>query len=234
MKKIIFVSVLLTNFIFYAQLPQNILTPTQRVTDYDEYEGTVYLKTQYKEASVIDEKLGTIDAKLKYNIFTDALEYKEDKNLYNVYKTPTVHARIDGDYFYYCEFKSTRGTDRSGYYVLVELNDQYRIYKKYTLKIKDPLSNEMTHTQYPGELRTVTTYYLEENNKILELPLNKKELLASFSDKEEELKSYLKKEKIRFRKEEDLIRLIAKYNALKIDNPTQTRSLLSNVEKSRR
>ncbi len=234
MRKIILISVFLTNLTFYAQLPQNMLTPTEGIADYEEYEGSLYLKAQYKEASIIDEKLGTIDAKLKYNIFTDALEYKEGSNLYNIYKAPTVHARIDGDYFYYCEFKNTRGVDRSGYYVLVELNDQYRIYKKYTLRIKDPISNEMTHTHYPGELRTLTTYYLEENNVILELPMNKKELLASFSDKQEDLKSYLKKEKIRFKKEEDLIRLVSRYNALKSNDSTRTRSLLSNAGSIRR
>ncbi len=229
MKKIATILILFATTSVFAQLPESLLVPTQRATAYDDYEGTVYSKTKYQESSIIDERSGTHNAKLKYNISTDALEYKKDENLYHIEKQPTIHARIDGEYFYYCNFKNPRGVDRPGYYILVELNDQYRIYKKYTLKIKDPINNEVTHSHMPGELRMIVTYYLEENDMILELPMNKKEMLASFSDKEEELKAYLKKEKIRFRKEEDLIRLVARYNALKSNDTTRTRSLLSNV-----
>ncbi|GAA4276960.1 hypothetical protein GCM10022259_16840 [Aquimarina mytili] len=184
---------------------------------------------RYKESSVIDEKSGTFDAKLKYNIFTDALEYNQGSKFFEVVKSPTIHARIDGDYFYYCNFKSTRGLKRDGYYVLVELNDKYRIYKRFTLKIKEPSQNTLTQIEEAGQLKMITTYFVEEDGMIMELPMNKKDMLATFSDKENELKEYLKKEKIRLKKEEDLIRLVARYNALKSADSSPSQSLLSNV-----
>ncbi|WP_108866478.1 hypothetical protein [Aquimarina aquimarini] len=230
MRKILLLLCLVISSSLFAQLPRNLLTPTSRIHMYDEYNGSVYMKSRYKESSVIDEKSGTFDAKLKYNVFSDALEYNSKSDLFEVIKSPTVHARIDGDYFYYCDFKNQRNSDRKGYYVLVELSDRYRIYKRFTLKIKDPpvKTGIIDGITEPGSIRMITTYYLEESGIIMELPMNKKEMLATFSDKHDELKAYLKKESIRLKKEEDLIRLVARYNALKSTDATPSQSLLSN------
>ncbi|WP_344820985.1 hypothetical protein [Aquimarina gracilis] len=80
-----------------------------------------------------------------------------------------------------------------------------------------------------GKIKLVTTFYLEENEIILELPLSKKDLLLTFSDKEKELKEYMKKEKLKLKKEEDLLRLVARYNALKNLNANPSQSLLSSM-----
>ncbi|MBQ4818663.1 hypothetical protein [Aquimarina sp. MMG016] len=228
MRKLLLLLLLIFSTSVFAQLPRSLMTSTQRISSFDEYDGSVYMKSKYKESSVIDERSGTFDAKLKYNIYSDALEYKDGSNYFAIRKVPTIHARIDGDYFYYCNFKTQRGLKRDGYYVLVELNDKYRIYKRFTLDIKEPKKNDLTSLEEAGELKMVTTYYIEEAGMIMELPMSKKDMLATFSDKESELKQYMKKEKIRLRKEEDLIRLVSRYNALKSSDDTPSRSLLSN------
>ncbi|WP_109301460.1 hypothetical protein [Aquimarina sp. AU474] len=231
MRKVLLLLFLTISSTLLAQLPRSLLKSTEKITTFSEYDGSMYMKARYKESSVINEKTGTYDVKLKYNIYTDALELTQGSKLYEIIKSPTIHARIDGDYFYYCDFKSQRGLNRDGYYILVELNDKYRIYKRLTLKIKEPEKKQHVNSGLtdPGELRTVTSYFIEEGGIIVELPLNKKDILAIFTDKGAELKEYLKKEKIRLRKEEDLIRFVARYNALKSaeDNPSQ--SLLTNI-----
>ncbi len=216
----------------FAQLPISLLTPTERINAFDDYEGSMYMKGNYKESSIIDEKTGTFDAKLKYNFYTDALEYAKNSDLYVVNKNTTIHARIDGDYFYYCEFKTQRGLREEGYFVLVELNDRYRIYKKFTSKILNKIEGTIQRESTKGEIRMITTYYLEEAGVIMELPMNKKGMLAAFSDKKEELIQYLKQTKIRFRKEDDLIRLVSRYNALKNSDSGPSRSLLSNTDRN--
>jgi len=215
----------------FAQLPRSLMKSAEKITLFEEYDGSMYMKSRYKESSVIDEKSGTYDTKLKYNIYTDALELVQGSKYYEVAKSPTVHARIDGDYFYYCEFKNQRGLSRDGYFILVELNDKYRIYKKLTLDIKDPEKKQRINSGLgePGQLRMVTTYFVEEGGTIVELPTNKKDMLATFSDKEQELGQYLKKEKIRLKKEEDLIRFVARYNALKSSDANPSQRLLSNI-----
>ncbi len=232
MKNILPLLFLLFSTMIFAQIPRSLIEPIDKTYPFgDDYTGSIYKKIYYEEASVIDEKSGTFDTKLKYNIYHDTMEYSTGSELFHVLKVPTIHIRIDSDYYYYCEFKNQRGISKNGYYILVELNSKYRIYKKLSLDIAHPQSGGSVisvGSASRGSIKTRTHYYLEENNIIMELSSNKKDLLASFSDKENELKKYIKKEKISLRKEDDLIRLIAKYNALKSVNPGPSRSLLSN------
>lgn len=230
MRKILLFLCLALSSTIFAQLPRDLLNTTKKDYTFEDYDGSIYMTSSYKDANVIHEKSTTFDAKLRYNIHADALEYDSGSQLYELVKKPTIHARIDGDYFYYCTFESQRGVDRSGYYILVELSNGYSIYKRLTLKIKEPRNGVgVGAPSEQGAVRTSTTYYLEEAGVIMELPMNKKDMLASFNDKENELKEYIKEEKIRLRKEEDLIRLVARYNALKSSaGSASSQSLLSN------
>ncbi|GAA3508677.1 hypothetical protein GCM10022393_20320 [Aquimarina addita] len=228
MKKILQITFLLISPILFAQLPQSLLKVAEEVPNFDEYTGSVYQTSNYKDASLIDEKSGTFEAKLKYNIYSDVLEFKNSSGTYEIVQNKTTHARIGEDYFYFCEFNDQRGRDKSGYYVLVELTDNYRIYKKYSINVVNPQKrNTPSGTDTPGKLAAETRYFLEQNNMIMELPMNKKEILIALSDKESELSNYIKKEKIKVRKEEDLIRLVSRYNALKSSSTGPSRSLLS-------
>ena len=212
-----------------AQLPAQLLNPTEKTTIFESYVGTIYAHKEYLNSNTIDEKTGTYNALLRYNIFSDVIEYKNASNLYEITKTPSTHVRIGEDYFYFCQFKNERGFNKEGYYVLTELNDNYRIYKKYDLEITEAKEMDGNHgASQVGKIQIVESYFFEENGIIIELPDNKKELVAVFSDKEEELKEYVKNEKIKPRKQEDLIKFVAKYNALKNLEINQPQSLLSN------
>ncbi len=229
MRKILHTLLFLSTSALCAQFSQAVGEPSKRMTELESYAGSIYIDKQYQKASVIDEKSGTYETMLKYNIYTDALEHKKGGKINEVIKTPTTYARINDDYYYYCNFQTEHGSRRNGYYILVELNDVYRVYKKYDLDITEPKEMDpLTGTSSTGKVKVKTTFYLEEDGMIVELPMNKKEFLAAFSDKEEELKEYIKKEKIRIKKETDLVRLVAKYNALKNMDANPSRNLLSN------
>ncbi|WP_378181831.1 hypothetical protein [Aquimarina sp. SS2-1] len=229
MRNLLHMLIFLTTSTLLAQLPEELLRVTEETKVFESYVGTVYTDKKYQDATVIAEKIGTFDAPIRFNIFNDALEYTDGSNLFEVIKSPTTHARIGNDYFYYCTFKDERGFNQHGYYVLLELNEQYRIYKKYDLEVTEPKDmDNNTGSAQIGKIKTKETYYLEENNTAIALPTKKSDLLEAFSDKKEELKAYIKKEKIKTRKPEDLVKLVAKYNALKNIDANPSRSLLSN------
>ncbi|UZO81189.1 hypothetical protein NBT05_01640 [Aquimarina sp. ERC-38] len=229
MRKILLLPFVCIVQIVVAQLPQSLIEPTKKVVMFEEYEGSIYNSLKFSNASVIDEKSGTFEAKLRYNIYLDIIEHKNENGLYKLVTSPTTHARIDNNYHYYCEFRNQRGLKQSGYYILVELNERYRIYKKYDLDIRNPVKKSASiNVLEPGKIRKEVTYYLEERGTIMELPVDKKEMLAVFSDKADDLKSYMKSEKIKLRKEEDLVRLVSRYNSLKSDGNLPARTLLSN------
>lgn len=213
-----------------AQLPNQLIKSVSKTTMFEGYAGSVYVDNQYKDASIIDEKSGTYNAKLRYNMHTDALEYSKGDNLYEIAKSTTTHIRIGGKYYYFCKFKNQRGFNKHGYYILLELNDQYRIYKKNELRVTQPQERDVvTGSSTIGKLRNIEKYYLEIDGIVTELPTGKRDILTLFSDYQEPLKKYLKKEKIRLKNPEDLIRFVAKYNALKNSNISPSRSLLSNT-----
>lgn len=211
-----------------AQVPLSLLEPAEETRQFDDYQGSIYNSLIFKEASVIEERSGTFEADIRYNIFTDNLEYKLGETLYSIKKDPEIHIRLNDEYFYFCPFKTQRHVPADGYFVLIDLNETYAIYKKYTLKITEPNKyGGPDATPTPGNIKTVSTYYLEENGYIMELPQHKRELLAKFEDKKVELEAYMKKERIKIKNEEDLIQLVSKYNMLKSDNIGRSRSLLS-------
>lgn len=223
----------LTTSTLFAQLPQELLKTVQKTKVFESYTGSVYINKKYQNANIIAEKIGTYEASIRYNIFNDVLEYTEESKLYEIIKTPTTHVRIGNDYFYYCTFKNERGFNKHGYYVLIDLNEQYRIYKKYDLIVTEPKSMDAdTGSAQIGKIKISETYYLEENGIIIDLPTKKSDLLVLFSDKKDELKEYIKKEKIKVKKKEGLIKLVAKYNALKNIDANPSRSLLSNRVRS--
>lgn len=218
----------------YAQQPpQDILKIAKKSELFEDYTGSIYAQDVPTESSVIDEHSGTYTAKLRYNAYNDALEYKSGPTVYEIARHTTIHARVGDDYYYYCKFKNQRGFKRSGYYVLVELSDQYRVYKKIELKITQPKENDVVSgSSTVGKVKTTESFFMEVDGTLTPLPTNKKEILTVFSDQEEELKKYIKQEKIRLKKPDDLVKFVAKYNALKNMSTNPSRSLLSNTDQN--
>jgi len=213
MKKALIFVLFVVPVTLFAQLPEQLLETTKKIDFYKDYEGSIYSHMRYKEADVIDENSGTYTVKLRYNIYLDQIEYKKGSQLHKIVKTPTAHVRINKDYYYYCNFKDQRGLKRKGYYVLVDLNENYRIYKKYTIEIREPVSSNNV-TLEKGSISRMSTYYLEQDGTILELPKKEEALFAALGDTSNQLKSFFKKERIKLKKEEDLVRLISKYDVL--------------------
>ena len=57
-----------------AQLPAQLLNPTEKTTIFESYVGTIYAHKEYLNSNTIDEKTGTYNALLRYNIFSDVIE----------------------------------------------------------------------------------------------------------------------------------------------------------------
>ncbi len=89
------------------------------------------------------------------------------------------------------------------------------LYKYYENEIKEATVNPMTH-QKMGDDKIVlkTTLFLELDGKIKELRLKKNSILTMFKNKEKEIKSYVKENKLSYKAEEDVKKIIDYYNSL--------------------
>jgi len=181
MRNLIQVLTLLTCSVIFAQLPQDMLNSSKKITKFEKYAGSIYSNKEFQKSNIVYKNEKSFDLPLNYNIYTDAIEYEKNLDLFEIAKDPATFAQINGDYYYYCDFKTNRGQSRKGYYVLVEANESYRIYKKYEVEITDPAEKESMPGNFTmGKIKLVTTFYQEKNDVISDLPMNKKDILAAF------------------------------------------------------
>ncbi len=237
MKKKLLLLCTFCSSILLAQLPTSIIEPIDENTSYENYIGSIWKNRKFKNSKTSNPELGDHTAELRYNVFTDDIEYLElnTKALFRIKPDINNRIQIEHEEYYYCFFKTQRGQNRKGYYVLVELNDAYRVYKRYTLSITNYEAGNNSFTGFAlstskneGTIKLIVTYYIEEDGKVMEIPVNKKELLALIDDDTAHLKEFIKKEKLKTKKEDDLLRVVAKYNAKQKSGGNISKSLLTN------
>lgn len=227
---------LLTLFIGFstvqAQLPRKMIEFSQKVTSFDkDYFGSIYKQKEPSPSKVFHTTFGNHEVNLQYNVYIDAIEYELDNQTYTLLKTDPANVQIGDEFYYYGNFKTQRKQKREGYYVLIDNQEYYRIFKKYTLDIKESKPNDQigsSSENTKGKIKLVTTYYLEENNIVIELPTKKKDMLAMFESRESELKDFFKKEKLKLKNEEDLIKFVSHFNVLN-QNEAGGKGMLSSL-----
>ncbi len=215
-------------YVLLGQLPREYFQTSKQVTKFDEYDGSMYIYNKAKPAIVYKGDIESQEAKLKYNIYTDAFEHKDKSHTYTVIKSSTIQITLDHEDFYYRDFKTKKQLNQSGYFVQLDKKKHYGLYKKYTIEITKPKSSYvMSEAPTPGKLKTIISYYLEENDIILELPINTKKFLSLLNTKSKEVKEYMKKEKLKLKREEDLIKILSYYATI------QPQNLLDNMVQSK-
>lgn len=94
------------------------------------------------------------------------------------------------------------------YEVLYENQDKMLL-KKYDITYEEAERGRMGVVSGSGKSHIETKYVLvKENNKKASIELNKKSVLQTFEDERDVLESYAKKEKLSFRKEADVIKML--------------------------
>ncbi|WP_281989989.1 hypothetical protein [Aquimarina aggregata] len=230
MKTVVKILFFIVSPVVFSQFSREMAEPTGKVAELLRYNGSIYSNEKYSEARIIDEKSGTYYVNLRHNVYSDVLEYKEGPKSYEVIKNSSIYAYIDSEEYRYCNFKTHKGQLRHGYYTPIDKTDTYSVYKKHDLKITEPKEKDpMTGSSMTsGKIKLETIFFLEQDGIIVSLPTNKKEILITFQDKSDELKEFIKKEKLRLKKEEDLIKLVKHYSILKNNTANQPQNLLNN------
>ncbi len=77
-----------------------------------------------------------------------------------------------------------------------------------------PAKLGFTRYEPPKLGRLKDEIYIAKNNEAIELPKKKKDILNFFSHKSKEIELFAKKNKLSFKKSEDLIKIINYYNTL--------------------
>ena len=152
---------------------------------------------------------------IRYNAYADQMEFKIDGALYNVNKMDNCEITLLNK-----TYRTVNYTDDNkavyGYLIVLSAEGKFRLYKRE----KIVLIPEYKATTSYQESRPATykvdkeKFFVEVNGEIKNMPSKKKELMELITGNTETIESFLKKNKISFGDENDLIQLIKFLNSI--------------------
>jgi hypothetical protein len=171
-------------------------------------QGTKYLFAQWDGNYIIQSIQG-----MRYNL--NSLNYNlESKKLESLLTKDSIFelrsSQID---FILANNKKFKVINEELYQ---ELNTgSFKIYKQFNVKVQEAFVNPMTKTESsPAQYVQVGKYFYFKNDVLVPFKLNKKEVLAMFKDKENEVKKFSSDKDFSFTDEADVIKMVNYYNTL--------------------
>ncbi|MDR6158926.1 hypothetical protein QF023_002442 [Chryseobacterium sp. SLBN-27] len=171
---------------------------------YEEIKGSPYYKKEFSLAKMAEN---FESAPARYNSFTDQIEFQKDGNNY-VLPKESVFSSIT--------FLNTKekivlletNDENSGYFFEL-VGGKYGLYKKVKTKFIDikKASNSFSEDRPAYFLNVDPLYYIKTEKGYIKEPKVSKDIIAKIPEKTEQLNAFFKSNKIKFNKEEDLIKL---------------------------
>jgi hypothetical protein len=172
---------------------------------YEDISGSPYIDKKFYEAKVSDNYEKTA---VRYNSYKDEVEFlKEGSPL--VLPKETKFSRIEITLPKQTIVLLETNDNLSGYFFELA-NGKNTLYKKVKTKFIDfvPAPNGYTSDK-PATFKTLDPiYYIKTEKGFIKNPKSQKDITEQFSEKKESLTTFFKSNKIKFDKEEDLIKLV--------------------------
>lgn len=154
---------------------------------------------------------------LRYNAFSDEMEFRNGKDIYSANKENGQIIKFDNGKVYECLNYNFEGKDKSGYLVLLVNNpEKYSLYKREKVELlkgeKSP--NGITKDRNDYYAKEKDAYIIRKNGTFTRMAKNKKELLNDFPVKSDEVEKFIKEKQINFKSDADLIKLVTYMNTL--------------------
>lgn len=183
----------------------------------DDIKGSPYLNDEFLTGSIYTtSKVQFVDIPLRYNIFNDDLEFKSPDDKVLAMSTPEiVEKAVFGEYtMSYIPFSNVKKV-RRGFFRVLEEGDKSTLYARPMILFEEQKEPGAYKEAEPAKfISRPDTYYIRFGKKAAKKIGNKKELIAMFPDRNSEVESFIKKNKVKPSKPEGLKKLIQYYNSL--------------------
>ena len=152
----------------------------------------------------------------RYNAYIGFIEIQNGDEIQVLIKDPNISCSINGDLYVYTKYNTKKSKDESGYLKVLYRGDAFTLYKQELVKFKEakPAKNSMT-TSFPAKYVQFENYYFKATNSESAIQINKKTFPKGFNNKQAEVKSYIKKNNVNMKSENDLLKLFTFYHSLK-------------------
>lgn len=185
--------------------------------DESKIQGSKYFNDAFLPGKVfIDGKEEKIVLPLRYNAYADVIEIQNGDTIEALVESEEISCTIYGETYLYKEYLSKKGDIVKGYLKLLNQGNNVSFFVKQKAKYKEAKPAKTSHSSsFPAKFVKSETYYFLPSGKKAAIMLNKKSLLKELdTNKKGKMKSFLKTEKINFKKKNDLKRLFVFYNTL--------------------
>jgi hypothetical protein len=144
------------------------------------------------------------------------MEYKKNDSSYTIRPNLVINKVLTDDNTFVVERYQEDGNNRTGFFVRLDSGEAcLLVKKKITIKNREeatPMKPEVTPAQYK---RMLDEYYIKIGNSEPVKIKNTKAILEILPEHKEQVKSFIKSEKISARDPEELTALVQYYNSIK-------------------
>ena len=182
--------------------------------------GSKFLSENWTTGDVLQEDDKYFNGmNLKYNLYDDQLIFKNQKDEILAFKTPIKEFHLYEDVddktravrVYKNGFPEVDKYTKKNYYQVL-VDGKAILLKKFYLSFVEGIpygASDVQKTLIPNQ-----AYYLFANGKMTKVKKQKDSFLLPISNQKEALNLYIKNEKIKFKSDEDLIKVLSYYNTL--------------------
>jgi len=178
-------------------------------------QGTPYLDANFKTGKITTgEGAVYTDIPLRYNAFTDDLEFQKGEDTFNINpKTIVKKAEFAGRVFGCMSFDDS-GKIKNGFFEIIK-EGKATLVIRYIVKFQEKEEIKAFAEPKPARFdEALKEYFLAIENSPAKLISNKKSLLEMFGDKKGIMETYISKNKLPVRGEDALTKIVVYYNSL--------------------
>ncbi|MCK3684702.1 hypothetical protein [Maribellus sp. YY47] len=178
---------------------------------YEHIDGSPFLNNEFQKGIVsVNDTLSFKDVPLRYNIFTDKIEFKDRKDqvLEINDQNQDYYFLINQKQFKTAEYIYENNTKRGVLEILVRGHVQ--LYKRYQVKFEPATKAIGFQDAQPDRFVSQDAEYFlaVDNEKPREIKLNKKDIFSQLEPFKADIEKYAKAEKLNTKSEKDLVQLV--------------------------
>jgi hypothetical protein len=195
------------------KLREDGLTP---VLTESEIQGSPYASKDFQEGFMVTvQNQKFVGISLRYNIYNDRIEYRDDKGNPMVFTYPEIinHVMIGDTKYIYSPYSVVKKIEKGFFRVIEE--GKVSLYDRQNVMFQEAQAPGAYKDAVPPQfIKKPVEYYIRVEPGEAKKVGSKNELPSLFPDKQAELEEYIKKNKVKPNNEGDLKNLVKFYNSL--------------------
>jgi hypothetical protein len=180
--------------------------------DWENVKGSPYLNEEYKLGQFFIGEKSYGNVMMRFNTYTDEIELMpvDGEEIGALMKLDDSRLVFENKTLKLMSYQDEDGYAQKGYFLVLSSHDnlQLLLRKKcvFSPNEKGPTAN---HADRAAKFTQYDYFYIVKNNETpIQVNPKKKSILKVFPDQKNEIKSYLKSEKLKLKKQEDFAKLI--------------------------